>query len=84
MYDVVDVVGRADRFGFQNFCSPSKYTYHTIQAANIKGADQTARMRRLICTFVVRIWHKTHFRMTWPKYEHCISHGFFVSNERTL
>ena len=22
-------------------------------------------MRRLICTFVVRIWHKTHFRMTW-------------------
>ena len=23
-------------------------------------------MRRLICTFVVRIWHKTHFRTTWP------------------
>ena len=23
-------------------------------------------MRRLICTFVVRIWHKTRFRMTWP------------------
>ena len=23
-------------------------------------------MRRLICTFVVRICHKTHFRMTWP------------------
>ena len=30
---------------------------------NNKGADQTARMRRLICTFVVRIWHKTHFFM---------------------
>ena len=30
-----------------------------------KGADQTAQIRRLICTFVVRIWHKTHFRMTW-------------------
>ena len=23
---------------------------------NSKGADQTARMRRLICAFVVRIW----------------------------
>ena len=33
---------------------------------NNKGADQTARMRRLICAFVVRILHKTHFRMTWP------------------
>ena len=28
--------------------------YYTIQAANNKGADQTARMCRLICTFVVR------------------------------
>ena len=24
-------------------------------------------MRRLICTFVVRIWLKTRFCMTWPK-----------------
>ena len=32
-------------------------TDYTIQAANNKGADQTAQMRRLICTFVVRIWH---------------------------
>ena len=23
-------------------------------------------MRRLMCTFVVRIWHKTRFHMTWP------------------
>ena len=23
-------------------------------------------MHRLICTFVVHIWHKTRFRMTWP------------------
>ena len=45
-----------------------KYTYLTIQAANNKGADQTVRMRRLICAFVVCIWHKTRFRMTWPKY----------------
>ena len=44
----------------------SKYTYHTISAANNNGADKNARMRRLICAFVVRIWHKTRFRMTWP------------------
>ena len=25
----------------------------------------TAQMRRLICDFVVRIWHKTGFLMTW-------------------
>ena len=24
-YDVDDVIGRADRFGFQNFCSPGMY-----------------------------------------------------------
>ena len=28
--------------------------YFAIQMANNKGADQTARMRRLICAFVVR------------------------------
>ena len=31
--------------------------------------DQIARMRRLICAFVVRIWHKTRFRSTWPRVE---------------
>ena len=31
---------------------------------NNKGADQTAQMRRLICTFVDRIRHKTGFLMT--------------------
>ena len=25
-------------------------------------------MRSLICAFVVRIWHKKHFRMTWPNF----------------
>ena len=28
---------------------------------NNKGADQTARMRMLICAFVVCIWHKQVF-----------------------
>ena len=46
----------------------SKHRYYTIQAANNKGADQTARMRRLICTFVVRIWLKQVF--SW-----CCSYG---------
>ena len=31
-------------------------------------------MRRLIFTFVVRIWHKTHFRMTWPS--HTVRTGY--------
>ena len=26
-YDVDDVIGRADRFGFQNFCSPDMESY---------------------------------------------------------
>ena len=33
---------------------------------NNKGADQTARMRRLVFALVVRIWHKTRFWSTWP------------------
>ena len=32
-----------------------------VQAANNKGADQTARMCRLICAFVVHIWDKQVF-----------------------
>ena len=39
--------------------------YHSVLAANNKGADQSARMRRLICAFVVRRLHKTHFLMAW-------------------
>ena len=35
--------------------------YSTIQAANNKGADQTAQMCMLICGFVVRIWQKRVF-----------------------
>ena len=46
-------------FGF------SKYRYNTIYAVNNKGTDQTVGMRRLICTFVVRMWHKAGFLITW-------------------
>ena len=42
-------------FGF------SKYRYYTIKVVNNKGAVLTARMCRLVCTFVVRIWLKQVF-----------------------
>ena len=35
--------------------------YDTFQKANNKGADQTARMRRLVCAFVVPKPQKTDF-----------------------
>ena len=44
-YDVDDVIGRADRFGFQNFCSPDGKTWHaelTDKAAAIKTATYHA------------------------------------------
>ena len=31
----------------------SKFSYDTFQKVNNKGADQTVRMRRLVCTYVV-------------------------------
>ena len=37
-------------------------TFYYLGCEN-KGADQTARMRRLICAFVVRVWHKRRFLM---------------------
>ena len=40
--------------------------YDTFQKVNNKGADQTARMRRLVCTLVVRTSPKTGFLATWP------------------
>ena len=40
------------RHARNNACS--KYSYGAFQKANYKGAEQSARMRRLVCTFVVR------------------------------
>ena len=31
-YDVDDVIGRADRFGFQNFCSPAARSLRTFNS----------------------------------------------------
>ena len=45
----------------------SKFTYDTFQKANNKGADQTARMRRLVCACVVRKPPNTGFLASRPK-----------------
>ena len=44
----------------------SKLRYGTSQKANNKRADQTARMRRLVCAFVVRRPRKTGFLGSRP------------------
>ena len=36
----------------------NNYRSYIICSANNKGADQTGRMCMLMCTFVIRIWHK--------------------------
>ena len=38
-----------------------------MSICNNKGADETVRMHRLICAFVVRIWQKQGFEV-WPIY----------------
>ena len=45
----------------------SKPRYDIFQKANNKGADQTARMGRLVCAFVVRKPPKTSF-VAWGPY----------------
>ena len=46
----------------------SKFTNDNFQKANNKGADQTARMRRLVCACVVRKPPKTGFLASRPIY----------------
>ena len=58
--------------------------YDTIYAVNNSGADQTARMRRLICAFIVRIWHKTGFLMTWLICSHDVAHMFCSHNKKNI
>ena len=49
-----------DKLESQNFGFSKDKVLHYL-AMNNKGADQTVRVRRLICVFDVRIWHKTNF-----------------------
>ena len=37
-YDVDDVIGRVDRFGFQNFCSPGGNTYIFFGLRNMSNS----------------------------------------------
>ena len=46
----------------------SEPRYNSFQYANNKGADQTARMRRLVCAFVVRKHTTTGFLATRPNH----------------
>ena len=47
----------------------SKSRYDTFQKANNKGADQTVRMGRLVCAFVVGTAPKTGFLALRPIYK---------------
>ena len=54
----------------------SKFWYDTFQLANNKGANQTAHMCRLVCSFVVRKPPKTGFLVSSPIFklsQHVIS-----------
>ena len=46
--------------------APSKSRYGTFQYGNNKGADQAARMRRLVCAFVVRNYRRQVFLLWGP------------------
>ena len=59
------LVSYRDQLEDWNFTS-SKFTYDTFQNANNRGADQTARMRRLVCACVVRKPPKTGFLASRP------------------
>ena len=48
----------------------SKFRYHTFLKANNNGADQSARMRRLVCAFIVRKHPKTVFLEARPRCIH--------------
>ena len=58
----------------------SIYRYYTIYGVNNKGADQTARMHRLICIFIVRIWHKQV--LSW--HSSYIKHEFWTERSLTF
>ena len=58
-----DLLSYRDYLGNWNFTC-TKFTYATFQKANNKGADQIARMRRLVWACFVRKYPKTGFLAT--------------------
>ena len=57
----------------------SKSRYDSLQQANNKGADQTARMHRLVCVFVIRKSLKTGFLATMGTSSWPITHSYKVA-----
>ena len=54
----------------------SMFRYYTFQNENNKGADQSIRMRRLVCAFVVRKPERQVFSRRWQfhgRYSQCFS-----------
>ena len=49
-----------------------------FQKANNKGTDQSARMRRLVCAFVVRKPPKTGFLASRPIYDWYITIAIYI------
>ena len=68
------VFGVSDKTGFKPVSSAtenwnftcSKFTYETFQKVNNKGADQTSRMRRLVCDCVVKNPRRQVFSQRGP------------------
>ena len=54
-----------DKLEYRNF-SRSKSRYDTFQKTNNKSADQTARMRRLVCVFVIAKPRRRSFSRRGP------------------
>ena len=52
--------GRTTEYNFEIVCLVS-YRRSKVQGTNNKGTDQTARMRRLVCSFVGRVQQKSAF-----------------------
>ena len=73
-----------DQLENKNFTC-SKIIYDTFQKANNKDADQTARMRRLVCACVVRKPPKTGFLASGPKlFYYCPATGMQNGDEGHL
>ena len=50
-YDVDDVIGRADRFGFQNFCSPALKDYvkpGLCLIATVQKCNEKIRVKKTV------------------------------------
>ena len=83
------VFGMSDQVRFKPASSASETRFiieilewvSCSQGSEQKDADQTARMRRLICAFIVRICHLADFRMTWLK---CKTLSMLISIEHNI